>query len=127
MAASKKEAKRLAAGHALRVIGQTDDTQTMDSTSSAASRVESAAATFKNPVLVLHRAYPDAQYSLVSERGASHTKHFIMALVVEGRKFYGSGYNKLMAKACAAQAALYELHGVVCFASPGKSSSHACL
>ncbi|XP_023665827.2 double-stranded RNA-specific editase 1-like isoform X2 [Paramormyrops kingsleyae] len=63
----------------------------------------------KNPVMILNELRPGLKYEFVSESGESHAKCFIMAVMVDGRSFQGSGRNKKLAKARAAQAALSTL------------------
>ncbi|XP_029942970.1 double-stranded RNA-specific editase 1-like [Salarias fasciatus] len=63
----------------------------------------------KNPIMTLNELRPGLQYRLLSESGRSHAKNFVVSLVVEGRTFRGSGRNKRLAKARAAQAALTAL------------------
>jgi len=126
VAASKKHAMHVAAKQALQVIGQPDtkdDNGTTDVTltrKSPTSKVLPAIASGKNPVMIINEVYPEAEFSLVSESGEGLTKSFVMSVRVEGQSFQGSGRNKRLAKAHAAQAALCELYGVVSSASPGK-------
>jgi len=126
--ASKKQAMHGAAAQALQVVGQcagNGETKTVGSTSgpaTPASKVLAGVASGKNPVMIVNEVYPEAEFSLVSETGESMAKTFVMALLVEGRTFRGSGRSKRLAKAHAAQMALSELHGVTCCASPGESS-----
>lgn len=124
---SKKQAMHGAAAQALQVVGQptgNGETKTVGSTPSPSSKVLAGVASGKNPVMIVNEVYPEAEYCLVSETGESMTKTFVMALLVEGRTFHGSGRSKRLAKAHAAQMALSELHGVMCCASPGESSPH---
>ena len=131
VAASKKHAMHVAAKKALQVFGQSadkDDSGTTESVvfptpaknSPPASKVLPSIASGKNPVMIINEVYPEAEFSLVSESGEGVTKSFVMSLRVEGQSFQGSGRNKRLAKAYAAQAALCELYGVVSFASPGE-------
>ena len=128
MAASKKHAMHSAAKQALQVIGQpadiddsgTTDDVTVTKNSPAASKVLPAVASGKNPVMIINEVHPEAEFSLVSESGEGSTKSFTMSLRVEGQSFQGSGRNKRLAKAHAAQVALCSLYGVVSFASPGE-------
>jgi len=128
VAASKKQAMHAAAAQALQVVGQpasNGGSKTVGSTSSsAASKVLSGVASGKNPVMIVNEVYHDAEFSLASESGDNATKSFVMALVVEGQTFHGSARSKRLAKAHAAQTALFELHGVMCCALPGESSCH---
>lgn len=130
VAASKKHAMHVAAKEALHVItqpaGGNSDGGTSDVTltkNSPASKVLPAIASGKNPVMIINEVYPDAEFSLVSESGEGLTKSFVMSLRVEEQSFQGSGRNKRLAKAYAAQAALCQLYGVVSFASPGELHS----
>nr|XP_015813286.2 double-stranded RNA-specific editase 1 isoform X1 [Nothobranchius furzeri] len=60
----------------------------------------------KNPVMILNKMRPGLKYDFVSESGESHAKNFIMSVSVGAQTFHGSGRNKKLAKARAAQAAL---------------------
>ncbi|XP_027865755.1 double-stranded RNA-specific editase 1a [Xiphophorus couchianus] len=60
----------------------------------------------KNPVMILNEMRPGLKYSTVSESGESHAKNFVMSVTVDAQNFQGSGRNKRLAKARAAQAAL---------------------
>ncbi|KAM4710615.1 double-stranded RNA-specific editase 1-like [Anableps anableps] len=60
----------------------------------------------KNPVMILNEMRPGLKYVTVSESGESHAKNFVMSVTVDAQKFQGSGRNKRLAKARAAQAAL---------------------
>ncbi|XP_030064603.1 double-stranded RNA-specific editase 1 isoform X2 [Microcaecilia unicolor] len=60
----------------------------------------------KNPVMILNELRPGLKYEFVSESGESHAKNFIMAVTVDGQTFEGSGRNKKLAKARAAQSTL---------------------
>ncbi|XP_037686181.1 double-stranded RNA-specific editase 1 isoform X1 [Choloepus didactylus] len=67
----------------------------------------------KNPVMILNELRPGLKYDFLSESGESHAKSFVMSVVVDGRFFEGSGRNKKLAKARAAQsalAAIFNLH-----------------
>ncbi|XP_008590768.1 PREDICTED: double-stranded RNA-specific editase 1 [Galeopterus variegatus] len=67
----------------------------------------------KNPVMILNELRPGLKYDFLSESGESHAKSFVMSVVVDGRFFEGSGRNKRLAKARAAQSALatiFNLH-----------------
>ncbi|XP_018560030.2 LOW QUALITY PROTEIN: double-stranded RNA-specific editase 1-like [Lates calcarifer] len=63
----------------------------------------------KNPVMILNELRPGLKYDFVSESGESHAKNFIMSVTVDAQNFQGSGRNKKLAKARAAQAALSAL------------------
>ncbi|XP_039612362.1 double-stranded RNA-specific editase 1 isoform X1 [Polypterus senegalus] len=63
----------------------------------------------KNPVMILNELRPGLKYDFVSESGESHAKNFVMSVTVDGQTFEGSGRNKKLAKARAAQAALASL------------------
>uniref|UniRef100_A0A3Q2E026 Adenosine deaminase RNA specific B1a n=1 Tax=Cyprinodon variegatus TaxID=28743 RepID=A0A3Q2E026_CYPVA len=69
----------------------------------------SSATSSKNPVMTLNELRPGLKYDFVSESGESHSKNFVMLVRVDGQKFQGSGRNKRLAKARAAQAALSSL------------------
>ncbi|XP_045140401.1 double-stranded RNA-specific editase 1 isoform X2 [Echinops telfairi] len=60
----------------------------------------------KNPVMILNELRPGLKYDFLSESGESHAKNFVMSVVVDGQFFEGSGRNKKLAKARAAQSAL---------------------
>ncbi|XP_060040483.1 double-stranded RNA-specific editase 1 isoform X5 [Erinaceus europaeus] len=60
----------------------------------------------RNPVMILNELRPGLKYDFLSESGESHAKNFVMSVVVDGRLFEGSGRNKKLAKARAAQSAL---------------------
>ncbi|XP_055975553.1 double-stranded RNA-specific editase 1 isoform X1 [Sorex fumeus] len=67
----------------------------------------------KNPVMILNELRPGLRYDFLSESGESHAKKFVMSVVVDGQFFEGSGRNKKLAKARAAQsalAAIFNLH-----------------
>ncbi|KAM8817169.1 double-stranded RNA-specific editase 1 [Rhynchonycteris naso] len=67
----------------------------------------------KNPVMILNELRPGLKYDFLSESGESHAKNFVMSVVVDGQFFEGSGRNKKLAKARAAQSALatiFHLH-----------------
>lgn len=63
----------------------------------------------KNPVMILNELRPGLKYNFVSESGESHAKSFVMSVKVDAQDFQGSGRNKKLAKARAAQAALSAL------------------
>ncbi|KAG7215684.1 hypothetical protein INR49_022039 [Caranx melampygus] len=63
----------------------------------------------KNPVMILNELRPGLKYDFVSESGESHAKNFVMSVTVDTQNFQGSGRNKKLAKARAAQAALAAL------------------
>ncbi|XP_072851156.1 double-stranded RNA-specific editase 1 isoform X5 [Pogona vitticeps] len=63
----------------------------------------------KNPVMILNELRPGLKYEFLSESGESHAKNFVMAVSVDGHTFQGSGRNKKLAKARAAQSALASL------------------
>nr|XP_033800502.1 double-stranded RNA-specific editase 1 isoform X2 [Geotrypetes seraphini] len=63
----------------------------------------------KNPVMILNELRPGLKYEFVSESGESHAKNFIMSVTVDGQTFEGSGRNKKLAKARAAQSTLASL------------------
>ena len=128
MAASKRQAMHVVAKQALEALGQPvskDDEDTAGVTPtkpSPATKVLQSVASGKNPVMIVNEVYPDAEFVPMSESGVGMTKSFTMSLNLAGQTFQGSGRNKRLAKAHAAQAALSEIHGVVCFASPGETS-----
>lgn len=64
---------------------------------------------YKSPVMILNELRPGAKYDFVSESGESHAKNFVMSVKVAAQNFQGSGRNKKLAKARAAQAALSAL------------------
>ncbi|KAJ8306832.1 hypothetical protein KUTeg_014916 [Tegillarca granosa] len=63
----------------------------------------------KNPLMILNEMRPGLKYEFESEQGESHSKKFVMSVVVDNEKFEGSGRNKKIAKARAAQAALQKI------------------
>nr|XP_043871885.1 double-stranded RNA-specific editase 1-like [Solea senegalensis] len=63
----------------------------------------------KNPVMILNELQPGLKYDFVSESGESHSKNFVVSVTVNAQSFQGSGRNKRLAKARAAQAALSAL------------------
>lgn len=63
----------------------------------------------KNPVMILNELRPGLKYDFVSESGESHAKNFVLSVIVDAHSFQGSGRNKKLAKARAAQAALSAL------------------
>uniref|UniRef100_A0A673SVG4 DRBM domain-containing protein n=1 Tax=Suricata suricatta TaxID=37032 RepID=A0A673SVG4_SURSU len=63
--------------------------------------------------MILNELRPGLKYDFLSESGESHAKSFVMSVVVDGQFFEGSGRNKKLAKARAAQSALatiFNLH-----------------
>ncbi|XP_048391274.1 double-stranded RNA-specific editase 1-like isoform X10 [Stegostoma tigrinum] len=74
----------------------------------------------KNPVMILNELRPGLKYEFVSESGESHAKNFIMAVTVDGRTFEGSGRNKKLAKARAAQGALQTLFNMQLDSTPSR-------
>jgi len=122
-ATSKKLAMHIAARQALQAMTGEPSSESENITpikNSPASKVLSAIASGKNPVMIVNEVYPSADYQFVSETGDGTTKSFEMSVSVEGQTFSGSGRSKRLAKAHAAQAALSELHGVVCLPSAGE-------
>ncbi|XP_072338125.1 double-stranded RNA-specific editase 1-like isoform X3 [Scyliorhinus torazame] len=74
----------------------------------------------KNPVMILNELRPGLKYEFVSESGESHAKNFIMAVIVDGQTFEGSGRNKKLAKARAAQATLQTLFNMQLDSTPSR-------
>ncbi|XP_072434608.1 double-stranded RNA-specific editase 1-like isoform X1 [Chiloscyllium punctatum] len=74
----------------------------------------------KNPVMILNELRPGLKYEFISESGESHAKNFIMAVTVDGRTFEGSGRNKKLAKARAAQGALQTLFNMQLDSTPSR-------
>lgn len=74
----------------------------------------------KNPVMILNELRPGLKYEFVSESGESHAKNFIMAVIVDGQTFEGSGRNKKLSKARAAQAALQTLFNMQLDSTPSR-------
>ncbi|KAM9304809.1 double-stranded RNA-specific editase 1 isoform 2-T2 [Gastrophryne carolinensis] len=66
----------------------------------------------KNPVMILNELRPGLKYDFVSESGESHAKNFVMSVTVDSQTFEGSGRNKKLAKARAAQSALASLFDI---------------
>uniref|UniRef100_A0A8C9RFQ3 Adenosine deaminase RNA specific B1 n=1 Tax=Scleropages formosus TaxID=113540 RepID=A0A8C9RFQ3_SCLFO len=74
----------------------------------------------KNPVMILNELRPGLKYEFVSESGESHAKNFVMAVTVDSQTFEGSGRNKKLAKARAAQAALSTLFNMQLDQTPSR-------
>ncbi|XP_068165893.1 double-stranded RNA-specific editase 1-like isoform X2 [Antennarius striatus] len=74
----------------------------------------------KNPVMILNELRPGLKYDFVSESGESHAKSFVMSVVVDAQNFQGSGRNKKLAKARAAQAALSALFNMQLDQAPSR-------
>ncbi|XP_078085092.1 double-stranded RNA-specific editase 1-like isoform X1 [Mustelus asterias] len=74
----------------------------------------------KNPVMILNELRPGLKYEFVSESGESHAKNFIMSVTVDGQAFEGSGRNKKLAKARAAQATLQTLFNMQLDSTPSR-------
>uniref|UniRef100_A0A8D3AB21 Adenosine deaminase RNA specific B1a n=1 Tax=Scophthalmus maximus TaxID=52904 RepID=A0A8D3AB21_SCOMX len=85
----------------------------------AASAVISPASG-KNPVMILNELRPGLKYDCVSESGESHAKNFVMLVTVDTENFQGSGRNKKLAKARAAQAALCALFNMQLDQAPSR-------
>ncbi|XP_030086611.1 double-stranded RNA-specific editase 1 isoform X2 [Serinus canaria] len=78
------------------------------------------AASGKNPVMILNELRPGLKYEFLSESGESHAKNFVMAVAVDGQTFEGSGRNKKLAKARAAQSALASLFNMQLDQTPSR-------
>ncbi|KAJ3584070.1 hypothetical protein NHX12_014566 [Muraenolepis orangiensis] len=74
----------------------------------------------KNPVMILNELRPGLKYDFVSESGESHAKNFVMSVTVDAQTFQGSGRNKKLAKARAAQAALSALFNMQLDQAPSR-------
>ncbi|XP_072527696.1 double-stranded RNA-specific editase 1a isoform X1 [Salminus brasiliensis] len=74
----------------------------------------------KNAVMILNELRPGLKYEFVAESGESHAKNFVMAITVDTRVFQGSGRNKKLAKARAAQAALSGLFNMQLDQTPSR-------
>ncbi|XP_046886670.1 double-stranded RNA-specific editase 1a isoform X2 [Hypomesus transpacificus] len=74
----------------------------------------------KNPVMILNELRPGLKYDFVSESGESHAKNFVMSVTVDTQSFQGSGRNKKLAKARAAQAALSALFNMQLDQTPSR-------
>ncbi|XP_075873570.1 double-stranded RNA-specific editase 1-like isoform X1 [Nelusetta ayraudi] len=74
----------------------------------------------KNPVMILNELRPGLKYDFVSESGESHAKNFVMSVTVDEQDFQGSGRNKKLAKARAAQAALFALFNMQLDQAPSR-------
>ncbi|XP_062861494.1 double-stranded RNA-specific editase 1 isoform X1 [Trichomycterus rosablanca] len=74
----------------------------------------------KNPVMILNELRPGLKYEFVSESGESHAKNFVMSVTVDSQNFEGSGRNKKLAKARAAQAALSALFNMQLDQTPSR-------
>ncbi|XP_050407486.1 double-stranded RNA-specific editase 1 isoform X2 [Patella vulgata] len=75
--------------------------------------------TGKNPVMILNELRPELKYEFVSESGESSSKTFAMSVTVDNEVFCGSGRNKKLAKARAAQAALKKIFNMDFQGTPG--------
>ncbi len=73
----------------------------------------------KNPVMILNELRPGLKYEFVSESGESHAKNFVMSVTVDSQ-IWGSGRNKKLAKARAAQAALSALFNMQLDQTPSR-------
>ncbi|KAJ3592071.1 hypothetical protein NHX12_007201, partial [Muraenolepis orangiensis] len=74
----------------------------------------------KNPVMILNELRPGLKYDFVSESGESHAKNFVMSVTVDAQTFEGSGRNKKLAKARAAQAVLSALFNMQLDQTPSR-------
>lgn len=74
----------------------------------------------KNAVMILNELRPGLRYEFVAESGESHAKNFVMAVTVDSQVFQGSGRNKKLAKARAAQAALLGLFNMQLDQTPSR-------
>ena len=74
----------------------------------------------KNPVMILNELRPGLKYEFVSEQGESHAKSFTMSVAVDGETFEGTGRNKRIGKARAAQAALSKIFNLHFSVAPGE-------
>ncbi|XP_035376615.1 double-stranded RNA-specific editase 1a [Electrophorus electricus] len=74
----------------------------------------------KNAVMILNELRPGLRYEFVAESGESHAKNFVMAVTVDAQAFQGSGRNKKLAKARAAQAALSGLFNMQLDQTPSR-------
>nr|XP_046218680.1 double-stranded RNA-specific editase 1-like isoform X2 [Oncorhynchus gorbuscha] len=74
----------------------------------------------KNPVMILNELRPGLKYDFLSESGESHAKNFVMQVSVDSQQFEGSGRNKKLAKARAAQAALSALFNMQLDQTPSR-------
>lgn len=61
-------------------------------------------------------------YELVSESGPPHDRNFVMSVKINDDSVQGAGRSKKLAKAAAAQVALFKLFNIVYTSDPGKSS-----
>lgn len=74
----------------------------------------------KNAVMILNELRPGLKYEFVAESGESHAKNFVMSVTVDTQIFQGSGRNKKLAKARAAQAALSGLFNMQLDQTPSR-------
>uniref|UniRef100_A0A671SDH5 Double-stranded RNA-specific editase 1-like n=1 Tax=Sinocyclocheilus anshuiensis TaxID=1608454 RepID=A0A671SDH5_9TELE len=74
----------------------------------------------KNAVMILNELRPGLKYEFAAESGESHAKNFTMEVTVETQMFQGSGRNKKLAKARAAQAALSGLFNMQLDQTPSR-------
>ncbi|XP_069471957.1 double-stranded RNA-specific editase 1 isoform X3 [Ambystoma mexicanum] len=74
----------------------------------------------KNPVMILNELRPGLKYEFISESGESHAKNFMMSVTVDGQTFEGSGRNKKLAKARAAQLSLTSLFNMQLDQTPSR-------
>ncbi|XP_069504118.1 double-stranded RNA-specific editase B2 [Ambystoma mexicanum] len=76
-------------------------------------KMASPAESEKNPVVMLNELRPGLRYVCLSETvKKQHVKNFVMAMLVDGRTFEGSGRSKKQAKSQAAQAALQAIFNI---------------
>uniref|UniRef100_A0A8C5I4W2 DRBM domain-containing protein n=1 Tax=Gouania willdenowi TaxID=441366 RepID=A0A8C5I4W2_GOUWI len=66
----------------------------------------------KKPIMKLNKKRCGVKYELILEKGGSHDKGFVVEVEIDGEKFQSSGYNKKVAKAYTALAALEQLYPV---------------
>lgn len=99
---------------------QTPSANSLTSPTTPAPSALGTASGGKNPVMILNELRPGLKYDFVSESGESHAKNFVMAVTVDCQNFEGSGRNKKLAKARAAQAALSTLFNMQLDQTPSR-------
>lgn len=77
--------------------------------------------TTKNPVMYLNELLPEPLvYELMSESGPPHDRNFVMSVKANDQTVQGAGRSKKLAKAAAAQVALFKLFNIVYISEPGQ-------
>ncbi|XP_023234864.1 double-stranded RNA-specific editase Adar-like [Centruroides sculpturatus] len=66
----------------------------------------------RNPVALLYELHPDLKFNLIEEKESVILERFRMSVEIADTIFQGSGRSKKLAKAAAAESALYALYGI---------------